>query len=138
MLQTITIIKPDDFHVHFRDDEILKAVVPETSRNFNRAIVMPNLVPPILSGKDALEYKKRIQAAIPLKDSFTPLMRTNLIPHPYPLLKIVDTNLWRFANGTTHLYYACQMHQLLRFHIVKTVWIRLQPLIWKPAQHFAR
>ena len=73
-MQTIEIIKPDDFHVHFRDGEILKSVVPETSRNFNRAIVMPNLIPPILSGKDAIEYKKRIESAIPREDQFVPLM----------------------------------------------------------------
>ncbi len=73
-MKTIEIIKPDDWHVHFRDDEVLKAVVPETSRHFSRALVMPNLVPPVLSGSDALEYKKRIQDAIPFSDSFTPMM----------------------------------------------------------------
>jgi len=73
-METIEIIKPDDWHVHFRDKEILKAVVPETSRHFNRAVVMPNLIPPILSGQDASEYKKRIQAAVPFSDHFTPLM----------------------------------------------------------------
>jgi len=73
-LKTIEIIKPDDWHVHFRDKEILKAVVPETTRHFKRAIVMPNLVPPILNGYEALEYKKRIKAAIPNSDTFIPLM----------------------------------------------------------------
>ena len=73
-MKTIEIIKPDDWHVHFRDDEILKAVVPETSRHFKRAIIMPNLVPPILTGSDALEYKKRIKVSIPNLDNFIPLM----------------------------------------------------------------
>ena len=73
-MKTIEIVKPDDWHVHFRDGEILKAVVPETSRHFKRAIVMPNLVPPILSGLDAMEYKLRIQKAVPKLDDFTPLM----------------------------------------------------------------
>ena len=73
-MEEIEIIKPDDWHVHFRDNEILKAVVPETSRHFGRAIVMPNLVPPILKGIDAIEYKERIQKAIPKKDHFLPLM----------------------------------------------------------------
>ena len=73
-METIEIIKPDDWHVHFRDHEILKAVVPETSRHFNRAVVMPNLIPPILSGCDASHYKKRIQAAIPFDSNFLPLM----------------------------------------------------------------
>jgi len=73
-LKTIEIIKPDDWHVHFRDGEILKAVVPETSKHFTRAIVMPNLIPPVLTGLDALKYKLRIEEAIPQSDSFTPLM----------------------------------------------------------------
>ena len=73
-MEKIEIIKPDDWHVHFRDDDILKAVVPETSRNFARAIVMPNLTPPILTGNDALKYKNRIEKAIPKEDNFLPLM----------------------------------------------------------------
>ena len=73
-MEEIEIIKPDDWHVHFRDNEILKAVVPETTRHFARSIVMPNLIPPILNAKQAIEYKKRIEKAIPLKDNFEPLM----------------------------------------------------------------
>ena len=73
-MEEIEIIKPDDWHVHFRDNEILKAVVPETTRHFARSIVMPNLVPPILNAKQAIDYKKRIEKAIPPKDSFEPLM----------------------------------------------------------------
>ena len=73
-MEEIEIIKPDDWHVHFRDNEILKAVVPETTRHFARAIVMPNLIPPILKGSDAIKYKKRIKKAIPKKDNFFPLM----------------------------------------------------------------
>ena len=73
-MEEIEIIKPDDWHVHFRDNDILKAVVPETSRHFARCIVMPNLVPPILNAKQAIDYKKRIEKAIPSKDNFEPLM----------------------------------------------------------------
>ena len=73
-MEEIEIIKPDDWHVHFRDGEVLKAVVPETTRHFARAIIMPNLVPPILKGVDAVKYKKKIQSAIPKNDSFLPLM----------------------------------------------------------------
>jgi dihydroorotase len=73
-MEEIEIVKPDDWHVHFRDNEILKAVVPETTRHFARSIVMPNLVPPILNAKQANEYKKRIEKAIPPSDSFEPLM----------------------------------------------------------------
>ena len=73
-MEEIEIIKPDDWHVHFRDNEILKAVVPETTRHFARSIVMPNLIPPILNAKQAIEYKKRIEKAIPSTDNFEPLM----------------------------------------------------------------
>ena len=73
-MEEIVIIKPDDWHVHFRDNDILKAVVPETTRHFARAIVMPNLDPPILKGSDAVKYKQRIQNAIPKNDKFLPLM----------------------------------------------------------------
>ena len=73
-MEEIEIIKPDDWHVHFRDNEILKAVVPETTRHFARSIVMPNLVPPILNAKQAIEYKKQIEKTIPSTDSFEPLM----------------------------------------------------------------
>ena len=73
-MKEIEITKPDDWHVHFRDREILKAVVPETTRNFARAIVMPNLIPPILNGKQAILYKERINKAIPKTDNFEPFM----------------------------------------------------------------
>ena len=73
-MKQLEIIKPDDWHVHFRDEEILKAVLPETTRHFARSIVMPNLIPPILNGRDALQYKKRIEKAIPKGDNFTPFM----------------------------------------------------------------
>ena len=73
-MQEIEITKPDDWHVHFRDREILKAVVPETTRNFARAIVMPNLIPPILNGKQAIQYKERIKKVIPKTDNFEPFM----------------------------------------------------------------
>ena len=77
-MNQIEIIKPDDWHVHFRDNDILKAVVPETSRHFGRAIVMPNLTPPITTGKQAIEYKKRIVKSIPKSHKFTPFMTVYL------------------------------------------------------------
>ena len=73
-MKELKIIKPDDWHVHFRDREIMTSVVPETTRHFARSIVMPNLVPPILNATQAIEYKKRIKKAIPPKDNFEPLM----------------------------------------------------------------
>ena len=73
-MESIEIIKPDDWHVHFRDKEFLKLIVPETSRYFSRALVMPNLIPPILTGEDALNYQKKIKECIPINNSFKPFM----------------------------------------------------------------
>lgn len=73
-MKEIEIIQPDDWHVHFRDNDILKSVVPETTRQFARAIVMPNLSPPILNGKEAVQYRKRIEKAVPKDDKFLPLI----------------------------------------------------------------
>ncbi|MBT3556608.1 MAG: dihydroorotase [Rhodospirillales bacterium] len=70
----VTIPRPDDWHVHFRDGAMLEAVVPFTARQFGRAIVMPNLTPPITTVEEALSYKARIQAAVPDGVSFDPLM----------------------------------------------------------------
>jgi len=72
-VKSIRIRRPDDWHVHFRDGEILKAVVNFTAAHFSRAIVMPNLIPPVTNSAQALEYRKRIQAAV-TGHRFTPLM----------------------------------------------------------------
>ncbi|ERT12452.1 dihydroorotase [Photorhabdus temperata] len=71
---TIKIRRPDDWHIHFRDGEMLKTVVPYTSHYFGRAIVMPNLLPPITEVASAKAYRDRILAAIPEGDNFQPLM----------------------------------------------------------------
>ncbi|MEK9754836.1 MAG: dihydroorotase [Rhodospirillaceae bacterium] len=70
----ITIRRPDDWHVHFRDGAMLAAVAPWTARQFARAIVMPNLVPPVTMVAQAEAYRARIQAAVPAELGFTPLM----------------------------------------------------------------
>lgn len=72
-MTTLTIRRPDDWHVHFRDGEILKSVAPYTAAQFGRAIVMPNLVPPVTTATMALEYRQRIAAAV-TGYKFTPLM----------------------------------------------------------------
>ncbi len=74
MPQRITIRKPDDWHLHIRDGAMLKAVLPYTARHFGRAIVMPNLVPPVLTTKDGIAYRERVRAAIPAGSTFQPLM----------------------------------------------------------------
>mmetsp|Transcript_15474 Transcript_15474/g.33619 ORF Transcript_15474/g.33619 Transcript_15474/m.33619 type:complete len:350 (-) Transcript_15474:2-1051(-) len=68
------ITAPDDFHLHVRDGEMMKMVVPHSCRVFQRAIIMPNLVPPVVSVEDAEKYRERIQAAIPPGVSFEPMM----------------------------------------------------------------
>jgi dihydroorotase len=70
----ITIRKPDDWHLHVRDGAMLKAVLPYTAKNFGRAILMPNLVPPVKTTKDAIGYRDRVVAALPPGSSFKPLM----------------------------------------------------------------
>lgn len=71
---TLTIRRPDDWHLHFRDGDIMRSVVPYTARQFARAIVMPNLTPPITTCALAREYRNRIVAAVPNGMRFTPLM----------------------------------------------------------------
>ena len=73
-MTSLTIRRPDDWHVHFRDGAVLKAVLPETSANFARAIVMPNLVPPVVTTAQAAAYRERILAALPAGHDFKPLM----------------------------------------------------------------
>ena len=73
-IKSLTIIRPDDWHVHLRDDAVLASVLPHTARQFGRAIVMPNLKPPITTTAAALAYRERILAALPIGLQFEPLM----------------------------------------------------------------
>jgi dihydroorotase len=75
---TITIRRPDDWHLHFRDGAIMRAVVPHTARQFARAIVMPNLSPPVTTTSMAAAYRDRIVSAVPDGVDFTPLMTAYL------------------------------------------------------------
>ncbi|MCT9116550.1 dihydroorotase [Cupriavidus gilardii] len=74
MTQTLTITRPDDWHLHLRDGAALAAVLPDTARQFARAIVMPNLKPPVTTVAQAEAYRARILAALPAGLSFEPLM----------------------------------------------------------------
>ena len=73
-MNVLTIATPDDWHLHLRDSPYLEAVVGDTARQFGRAIIMPNLVPPVRSCSDAMAYRERILAALPEESKFTPLM----------------------------------------------------------------
>src|SRR3984957_4806931 len=68
----LTIRKPDDWHLHLRDGAMLKAAMPFTAKHFGRAILMPNLIPPVTTTKDAIAYRGRALAARPPGSPFTP------------------------------------------------------------------
>ena len=73
-MDRITLTKPDDWHLHLRDGDALPCVVPFTARQFGRAIIMPNLTPPVTTTEHALAYRERILAAVPAGADFQPLM----------------------------------------------------------------
>jgi dihydroorotase len=74
MTRSLTLTRPDDWHLHVRDGAALAAVVPHTARQFGRAIIMPNLRPPVTTTAQALAYRERIRAAVPQGLAFEPLM----------------------------------------------------------------
>ena len=74
MTDRLTLIRPDDWHIHLRDGEVLSNTVADASRTFARAIIMPNLVPPVRNGQQAAAYRQRILAARPSGSGFEPLM----------------------------------------------------------------
>ncbi|MBL8571877.1 MAG: dihydroorotase [Phreatobacter sp.] len=84
MTDRLTIRRPDDWHVHLRDGAMLAAVAPLTATRFARAIVMPNLVPPVTTTAEAIAYRERIRAAVPASARFTPLMTAYLTDHTDP------------------------------------------------------
>ncbi|MCZ7494469.1 dihydroorotase [Agrobacterium rhizogenes] len=73
-MKSLTLRRPDDWHLHLRDGAMLEGVIGDTSRHFARAIIMPNLVPPVVTTADARAYRERIVKAIPAGDRFEPLM----------------------------------------------------------------
>lgn len=83
-MQSITIRRPDDWHLHLRDGAMLEGVIADTSRHFARAIIMPNLVPPVVTTADAKAYRERIVKAVPDDDRFEPLMTLYLTEHTQP------------------------------------------------------
>ncbi len=81
---TLTLTRPDDWHLHVRDGIPLNTVVQHTAAQFGRAIIMPNLRPPVTTAEQALAYKQRIQAAVPVGVSFEPLMTLYLTDNTPP------------------------------------------------------
>ena len=84
MTQTLTIRRPDDWHLHLRDGAMMRAVLPTSAAHFARAIIMPNLVPPVVTAADATAYRDRIMAALPSGADFTPLMTLYLTENTDP------------------------------------------------------
>jgi len=83
-MDTLTLTRPDDWHVHLRDGDMLAAVLPDTARRFARAIVMPNLKPPVRTVADAAAYRERILSALPPGLAFEPLMTLYLTDNTSP------------------------------------------------------
>jgi dihydroorotase len=84
MGERITIVKPDDWHLHVRDGAMLRASLPYTAANFGRAILMPNLLPPVCTTKEAAAYRARVIAALPAGATFQPLMTCYLTDNTDP------------------------------------------------------
>jgi len=106
--QSLTLTRPDDWHVHLRDGAAMAAVLPATARQFARAIVMPNLKPPVVTTAQAIEYRGRIVDALPAGSEFTPLMTLyltdRLAPQEIRIAKaagVVAVKLYP-AGATTH------------------------------------
>ncbi len=101
-MRTLTITRPDDWHIHLRDGAYLPRTVADAARQFARAIVMPNLVPPVTSTAQAGEYRERILAARPAGSDFTPLMVLYLTDNTDPAEMAIAK-----ASGFVH---ACKLY----------------------------
>ncbi len=114
-MKSLSITTPDDFHLHIRDGELLQLVLPQSARQFARAIIMPNLQPPIVSSELAGQYRERILAAVPDDVSFEPLM-TLYLTEQTPATEIVAAKAsgfvhavkWYPAGATTNSHHGVQ------------------------------
>ncbi len=96
LTERLTLTKPDDWHLHVRDAELLRRVVPDSARRFARAIIMPNLRPPITTTDLARQYRERILAAVPGGLNFQPLMTLFLTDETSPaeIAKAKASGMW--------------------------------------------
>jgi dihydroorotase len=97
-MNKLTILRPDDWHLHLRDGEALRSVLPDTARQFARAIVMPNLRPPVTTTEQAIAYRQRILDALPAGSRFEPLM-TLYLTDITPAEEIVKAKASGFVHG---------------------------------------
>ncbi len=98
MTQKIIITRPDDWHLHLRDGDMMRDVLPHTARQFARAIIMPNLRPPVVTVEQAAAYRERILAALPAGMAFEPLMTLYLTDNTAPA-EIVKAKASGFVHG---------------------------------------
>jgi dihydroorotase len=111
-MKSLTITRPDDWHVHVRDGELLRLVVPDTASRFSRAIIMPNLNPPVTTTDQAQRYRDRVLAAVPAGLDFTPLMTLYLTEETTPdevarakACGFVHAVKWYPAGATTNAHH---------------------------------
>jgi len=98
---TLTITRPDDWHLHLRDGEMMRSVVGATARTFARAVVMPNLKPPVTTVAGAAAYRDRILAALPAASAFAPLMTLYLTDNT-PVDEIARARVSGFVIGVKY------------------------------------
>ena len=111
----LKLTRPDDWHLHLRDEALMHSVLPDTARQFARAIIMPNLRPPVTTTEQALAYRTRILAALPQGMSFDPLMTLYLTDNtsteeimactyavPMPAFARKGTKRWASALSASH------------------------------------
>ena len=101
MKKTLTITRPDDWHLHLRDDSLMASVLPDTARRFARAIIMPNLKPPVTTTDAAQAYRARILAALPPAMAFDPLMTLYLTDNT-PAVEIRAAKHSGFVHGVKY------------------------------------
>jgi dihydroorotase (homodimeric type) len=137
-MENLTLTRPDDWHLHLRDGEALKAVLPHTVRQFARAIVMPNLKPPIRSVADAAAYRDRITAAIPTGKQFEPLMTLYLTDNTSPE-EIIAAKASQFVKAVKYYPAGATTNSDLgkKVPVAVRVVIRLSTL-WSYTQKFLR
>ena len=124
MTKELVIVRPDDWHLHLRDEDFLPITVNESAKSFARAIIMPNLVPPITKLIDAENYKRRILSALNPNLSFDPLMTLYLTEETDPK-EVKEGFLSGKISAVKLIFYFMNyfLHALLKNHFVRESYI---------------
>ena len=125
MHKTLSLPRPDDWHLHLRDGAMMASVLASSADHFYRALIMPNLVPPVVTGAEAQAYKTRIMAQLPERSDFSPLMTLYLTEatDPEDLAKAFQSGLISAVNCTPRVPQPIQ-------HRASLILKRFNPL-WK-------